>query len=98
MQEENRHHESQRARKSQDHAVAARLIQIAGFDIDVIAHKPAQRVTDYACKEHTSGEECRLFQVKIVTVKKEQRYPRQVEPKRPAITKINEGDGKHAPS
>src|SRR5439155_8608432 len=47
---------------------------------------------------HTAGEECGLLQVKIVAVEKEQRYPRQVEPKRPAVTKINCGDGKHATS
>src|SRR6266702_3186794 len=66
---------------------------MARFAVDVIAHDPAQRIADDAGKEHTSGEECRLFQVKIVAVKKEQRYPREVEPKRPAITKINQGDG-----
>ena len=58
MQEQNRHHESQRAKKSQDHKVTARLIQIAHLAVDVVAHDPAQRVTDNAREEHTAGEEC----------------------------------------
>src|SRR5581483_9651470 len=55
-----------------------------------------QRVPHHPAKKYTPGEQRGRLQIELVVMEKEHRYPGEIKPEGPTVTKIHRGNGKHS--